>query len=70
MKTRSQTVLETSQVELAVEIDFDHASRCWLSNKKRLENGTYKYVCGSQLTDGSYCKKKLYKHSPFCYQHK
>lgn len=70
MKTRSQTVLEKATKELTVDIDFDEASRCWLSNKKRLTNGTYQYVCGSQLKDGSHCKRKSFKNSIFCYQHK
>ena len=40
MLTRSQT----KRVELPVEIDFDGASRAWLSNKNRLSNGVYEYI--------------------------
>ena len=32
-----------SKKELKVEIDFDDASREWLKNKRKLENGCYEY---------------------------
>lgn len=40
MKTRSQTKI----VHYEVNIDFDEASRAWLSNKISTGYGTYKYV--------------------------
>jgi hypothetical protein len=36
MWTRSKNLLPT--------IDFDEASREWMKNKKKLENGTYEYI--------------------------
>ena len=63
MKTRSQSR------EFEVNIDFDEASKLWNSNKKRLNNGCYEYVCGKQLENGLFCKRKL-KNSQFCWVHK
>jgi hypothetical protein len=63
MKTRSQSR------EFEVNIDFDEASKLWNSNKKRLNNGCYEYVCGKQLENGLFCKRKL-KNSQFCWIHK
>jgi hypothetical protein len=65
MKTRSQ-----SRIEYDINIDFDEASRLWNSNKKKLDNGCYVYVCGKELAHGMFCKKKSLKHQPFCYMHK
>ena len=28
-------------------IDFDAASKAWMQNKKKMDNGTYKYICGT-----------------------
>jgi len=63
MKTRSQSR------EFEVNIDFDEASRLWNSNKKRLNNGCYEYVCGKPLENGLFCKRKP-KNSQFCWVHK
>jgi hypothetical protein len=41
-----------------VVIDFDDASRCWTSNKRRLKNGCYQYICGAQLKNGNKCQRK------------
>ena len=63
MKTRSQSkILETV-------IDFDQASKYWNSNKKKLNNGCYQYVCGEQLNNGSFCKKNS-SNSGKCHLHK
>jgi hypothetical protein len=40
MQTRSKSISKT----LAVNIDFDEASKAWRSNKRSLGNGTYEYV--------------------------
>jgi len=66
MQTRSQS----KALELEVNIDFDTASMHWNANKKKLENCCYVYVCGKQLQNGEFCKKKLYKQFPFCFVHK
>lgn len=65
MQTRSQT----ARLEYEVNIDFDDASRHWNANKKKLNNGCYEYVCGKELPNGEFCKKKR-KNSPFCFIHK
>ena len=41
-----------------VVIDFDDASRCWTSNKRRLKNGCYQYICGAELKNGNKCQRK------------
>jgi hypothetical protein len=74
MKTRSQTKAEAAMVvqrePYEVDIDFDGASEVWHMNKKRLANGCYEYICGKQLQNGEFCKKKKTKNSPFCFIHK
>jgi hypothetical protein len=53
MQTRSQT---RKQI-LEVIIDFDFASKSWLANKKKLNNGCYSYICEQVLKNGEKCKK-------------
>lgn len=65
MQTRSQTRINN----LEVDIDFDLASRYWNSNKKKLQNGCYKYVCGFEKKNGNFCKKQCCKNSSRCNQH-
>jgi len=43
VKTRSQTRLERRQLALAVDIDFDRASRAWRANKRSIGNGQFAY---------------------------
>jgi len=51
-----------------VNIDFDEASNCWLKNKKKLGNGTYKYII-NPLKDNkkrkttSYCDNNTVRRS-------
>lgn len=40
-----------------VNIDFDEASRQWLSNKCR-NGASYSYICGAIKTNGKICRKK------------
>lgn len=42
MLTRSQSK-KMAKPELIVDIDFDEASKAWLANKMRLQNGCYRY---------------------------
>jgi hypothetical protein len=65
MLTRSQT----ARPEYEINIDFDQASKLWNSNKKKLNNGCYEYVCGKELQNGEFCKNKI-KNSHFCFIHK
>ena len=67
MRTRSQT--RHLQKELEYEIDFDEASRAWNSNKRRLANGCYQYICGSILSSGKYCQKYPTSGGYFCSVH-
>jgi hypothetical protein len=70
MRTRSQTkaIKTIENINYEVNIDFDEASRMWNSNKKKLKNCCYEYVCGKELQSGCFCKKKIYK-SEFCRIH-
>lgn len=80
MQTRSQSkrpnvlvqpVEKTKKfVELEVNIDFDEASRLWKSNKKKMANCCYKYVCGYELKNGEFCKNNSCKTSQYCSKHK
>jgi hypothetical protein len=63
MKTRSQNK------ELEVNIDFDEASRLWNSNKKKISKCCYEYVCGRELTNGLFCKRKI-NGFQYCWIHK
>lgn len=76
MLTRSQTKLNSEKIADAtvqlydVNIDFDEASMLWNSNKKKLANCCYKYVCGLQIGDNKFCKKSSYKNKRYCFCHK
>ena len=65
MQTRSQS----KQNILEFNIDFDEASRMWNSNKKKLPNGCYKYVCGKVLKNGKFCQNST-NNDKFCGNHK
>ena len=65
MQTRSMSKI----VEYKVNIDFDEASRYWHSNKKKLPNCCYQYVCGFQKQNGNFCKKTRVKNKEHCNQH-
>jgi hypothetical protein len=65
MQTRSKTKINI----LEVNVDFEEASRYWNSNKKKMQNGFYKYVCGFEKKNGNYCKKPLCKDTNRCNQH-
>ena len=52
MITRSQS--KSLRIELPINIDFDNASLLWNANKKKMKNGTYKYVCGKNLKNGNF----------------
>ena len=67
MQTRSQTRLARVY---EVNIDFDHASKCWNSNKKRCSNGCYSYICGKKLENGTVCKRTSAKGEFLCARHK
>jgi hypothetical protein len=53
-----------------VEIDFDEASECWKSNKKRVGNGCYKYVCCKKTKSGNQCKREAIQGLDCCNLHK
>ena len=40
-------------------IDFDDASKNWMKNKKKKENGRYEYVCNYIHTNGKQCRRSL-----------
>ena len=72
-KTRSQTKKERELKEVKqlyeVNIDFDEASRAWMSNKKSIGNGHYKYICTVEK-NGSSCGKSCYKNLLYCWIHR
>ena len=40
-----------------VNIDFDDAHDAWMQNKIKMENCTYKYICGNPTIRGGRCTK-------------
>lgn len=52
-----------------VIIDFDEASKAWNSNKKKLDNGCYQYICGALTKKGNTCKNKPLTGHNFCAIH-
>jgi hypothetical protein len=52
-----------------VNINFDEASSVWRQNKKLQRSGTFTYVCGTQLKNGSYCQNPVYQNIN-CHLHK
>lgn len=68
MQTRSQTFYDKS-VLYTVVIDFDEASKEWNSNKRKIENGCYKYVCKHICKSGEYCKREPRLGNEFCSTH-
>lgn len=41
-----------------VQIDFREAHEEWMSNKRRMGNGTYVYLCRKPLNSGKLCNRK------------
>jgi len=52
-----QTRSQTKHVDTYPEINFDEASEAWMSNKIKLENGCYKYICGKITKTGKKCMR-------------
>ena len=52
-----------------VNIDFDGASSAWLSNKKLMGNGFYKYVCEHKNNNGTNCIRKPIAGTNCCHSH-
>jgi hypothetical protein len=85
MRTRSQTNKKQKDIHIEtfrpeeerenivlymVEIDFDEASKCWMSNKTRMKNGEYKYICCEKSKAGNPCKRKSVAGCDYCKIHK
>jgi hypothetical protein len=69
METRSQCANKLLP-QYEVNIDFDEASKEWLTNKKSMGNGSYKYICGkiSENTNKKCIKNPQFGHQ-FCSFH-
>ena len=52
-----------------VIIDFDEASKAWNSNKKKLDNGCYQYICGALTRSGQKCKNLPTNGLTHCKKH-
>lgn len=59
---KEQTVIDTV-------IDFEEATREWTANKRRLNNGCYRYVCGTPLLSGKFCQRLPSKGGCVCPGH-
>jgi len=47
-----------------VSINFDDASLSWKSNKRKLKNGCYEYICGITMKNGKKCMKSNCRRHP------
>jgi hypothetical protein len=63
MKTRSQTR------DFVLNIDFDEASIEWNKNKRKIENGCYKYICNYICKSGNLCKREPTLGNEYCSTH-
>jgi hypothetical protein len=51
-------------------IDFDEASRYWMLNKRKLQNGFYQYKCACwKAHKNAYCKNKPAPKAEYCKYH-
>jgi len=70
VQTRSQAKLARQTLAPFV-FDFDESSAAWKANKKRMGNGTYKYICGAALkTPNKTCQRPPLANHCYCAQHK
>lgn len=64
--------------QIAVNIDFDDASKEWHKNKKSIGNSQYKYICTVLRNDirnnttnkNQICNKVCYKNTETCWIHR
>ena len=52
-----QTRSQSKHLAVFPEINFDAASEAWMSNKIKLGNGCYKYICGKITKTGKKCMR-------------
>ncbi len=70
MNTRSKPQGKLTN-QIAVNIDFDDASKEWHKNKKSIGNSQYKYICTLIKNDKSQiCNRICYKNSEACWIHR
>ena len=55
--------------EYIVDIDFDEASEGWMTNKRKLANGMYRYICGVNKTNGKKCVRTPQANQSSCWYH-
>ena len=62
----------TNQIanQIAVNIDFDDASKEWHKNKKSIGNSQYKYICTIITNKSQICNKICYKNIETCWIHR
>ena len=65
METRSQTKIALYEVN----IDFDEASTAWRANKKKIDNGTFKYICCGLTKTGNKCLRQPLQNTEYCKIH-
>jgi hypothetical protein len=52
-----QTRSQTKHLAVLPEFNFNEASEAWLSNKIKIGNGCYKYICGVTTKTGRKCMR-------------
>ena len=51
---------EKEDFEYWKDCDFDDAHEAWMENKRKGENGTYYYICGKIMKNGTKCVHAQY----------
>ncbi len=64
---KTKSFFNTTKMEC--NIDFDAASKAWMHNKRKMNNGCYEYRCLATTTKGQPCKCKPNSNSNYCRYH-
>jgi len=53
-----------------VEMNFDEAHDAWMTNKRKLANGMYRYICCATTKTGKQCSRTPEPNSDLCLLHR
>jgi hypothetical protein len=70
MNTKNIKLTNKMANQIAVNIDFDDASKEWHKNKKSIGNSQYKYICVIITNKNQICNKVCYKNNETCWNHR
>ena len=64
-----QTRSQTKHLAVLPEFNFNEASEAWLSNKIKIGNGCYKYICEHRNKNNKKCRRNPIPGCEFCSKH-